>query len=124
MTNILLDVQSEVAKIEKGDLKDLSIIKLLVPETINITLELPRTLLQIKEGGKVRVIMCTDASIESEVDGLFLCTIYNVERLRRGKEEKGLVYGSIGGLQVRIEGKGLHRKVKVGDKLYLGLKIL
>ncbi|MEM2214530.1 MAG: DNA-directed RNA polymerase subunit G [Candidatus Nezhaarchaeales archaeon] len=124
MTNVLLDTQGEVAKIEKSNLKGLNIIKLLTPETVNITLEIPQTLLQIKEGGKVRVIMCTDASIEGEVDGLFLCTLYNVEKIKRGKEEKGLVYGSIGGLQVRIEGKGLHKKMKVGDKVYVGLKIL
>ncbi|MEM0232693.1 MAG: DNA-directed RNA polymerase subunit G [Candidatus Nezhaarchaeales archaeon] len=124
MTNVLLDTQGEVAKIEESNLKGLNIIKLITSETVNITLEIPQTLLQVREGGKVRVIMCTDTSIESEVDGLFLCTLYNVERIKRGKEERGLVYGSIGGLQVRIEGKGLHKKMKVGDKVYLGLKIL
>lgn len=124
MTNILLDVQGEVGKIEKSELKGLNIVKLLAPEAVNITLEIPQSLLRIKEGGKVRVVASTDTSIENEVDGLFLCTVYNIERFKRGKEEVGLVYGSIGGLQVRMEGKGLHKKMKVGDKVYLGLKVL
>jgi hypothetical protein len=121
---ILMDVEAEVSKIERGELRDLNIVKFVAQEAINISLEVPRSLIQLKEGGRARLIISTDPSIEHDVDGLFLCTIYNVERAKSGKEGRALVYGSIGGLQVRIEGKGLHKKFKAGDRIYLGIKSL
>ncbi|MHC1637430.1 MAG: DNA-directed RNA polymerase subunit G [Candidatus Nezhaarchaeales archaeon] len=123
MSSILLDIQGEVCEVKRSELKSLSIIKLST-EGVNVTLELPQDLLQIKEKTKIRFVISTNEDIEQEVDGLFLCTIYKVERQKRGKEESTMVFGSIGGLQVRIEGKGLHRKIKMGDKVFIGIEVL
>ncbi|MEM4576817.1 MAG: DNA-directed RNA polymerase subunit G [Candidatus Nezhaarchaeales archaeon] len=127
-SNILLDVQGEVSKIEKSDFKGISVIEVLTPEGIEVKMEVPQQLLQIKENTKVRLLVSMEPSIEQaigqEVDGLFLCTIYGIERYKKGKEERARIYGSIGGLQVRIDGKGIHKKVKMGDKVYVGLKVL
>jgi len=123
-SNALIDVEVEVGKVDRSEPKDLSIVKFVAPETINISLEIPRSLFQLKEGGRARLIISTDPSIEHDVDGLFLCTIYDIEKFKSGKEERALVYGSIGGLQVRIEGKGLHKKFKTGGTVYLGIKLL
>ena len=125
MTNgILMVLEAEVNKIERRGPKDLSIVKLVASEAMSISLEVPRPLLQLKEGEKIRLVISTDPNIEHDVNGLFLCTIYSVEKVKSGKEERVFVYGSIGGFQVRMEGKGLHRKLKMGDKVYLGIKSL
>jgi len=123
MSSILIDAQGEVCKVEKGELRGLNIIKMST-EGVDVTLELPSDILQIKEGMKVRFVVGTNESLEQEVDGLFLCTIYKVERHGRGREEGTMVYGSIGGLQVRIEGKGLYKKFRMGDKVFIGIKVL
>jgi hypothetical protein len=123
-----MDIEAEISEVEGGSLKDLSVVRLVVPGVININLEVPRSLLQVdqvkKEKRKVRLIISTSPDVDCDADGLFRCTIYNIERVKKGKEETTLVYGSVGGLQVRIEGKGLHRKFKIGDKVYLGIKLL
>ena len=124
ISDILMDIEAEISEVEKGSLKDLNIAKFVVPEVVSIDLEVPRSILQIKEKGKARLIISTNPDIEYNVDCLFRCMVYNIEKVKRGKEEKTLVYGSVGGLQVRIEGKGLHRKFKAGDKVYLGIKLL
>lgn len=127
-SNILLDIQGEVSRIEKSEFKGISIIEVLTLEGIEIKMEIPQQLLQIKENTKVRLLISMEPSIEQaigqEVDGLFLCNIYGIEKYKKGKEERTRVYGSIGGLQVRIDGKGIHKKVKMGDKVYVGLKVL
>jgi len=122
--DILMDVEVKVDKVEKSELRDLSVVKFVAPEAINISLEVPRSLIRLKEGERARLLISTDPSIEHDVNGLFLCTIYNIERVKSGKGERALIYGSIGGLQVRIEGKGLHKKFKTGDTVYLGIKLL
>jgi hypothetical protein len=124
ISDILMDIEAEISEVEKGSLKDLNIAKFVVPEVVSIDLEVPRSILQIKEKGKARLIISTNPDIEYNVNCLFRCMVYNIEKVKRGKEEKTLVYGSVGGLQVRIEGKGLHRKFKAGDKVYLGIKLL
>ncbi len=123
-TDILMDIEAEISKIEKSELKNLSVVKFVASETVNVSLEIPRSLLQVKEGGKARLVISTNPSIEQDVNALFLFMIYNIEKVKSGKEERTLIYGSIGGLQVRIEGKGLHKKFKAGDEVYLGIKLL
>lgn len=123
-SDVLMDVEAEISEIEKNELKGLSIVKFVVPEAISISLEVPRSILQIKERRKARLVISTNPDIEYYVDGLFRFTIYSIEKIKSGKEERTLVYGSVGGLQVRIEGKGLHRKFKVGNKVYLGIKLV
>jgi len=122
-SNILMDVEVEVDKVEKSGLKNLSVVKFVAPEAINISLEVPHSLIQLKEGERARLVISTDPGIEHDVNYLFLCTIYNIEKVKSGKGERALVYGSIGGLQVRIEGRGLHKKFKAGDTVYLGIKL-
>jgi len=119
-----MDIEAEISKIEKSELKNLSVVKFVASETVNVSLEIPRSLLQVKEGGKARLVISTNPSIEQDVNALFLFMIYNIEKVKSGKEERTLIYGSIGGLQVRIEGKGLHKKFKAGDEVYLGIKLL
>jgi len=123
-TDILMDIEAEISKIEKSELRNLSVVKFVAPEAVNVSLEIPRSLLQVKEGGRARLVISTNPSIENDVSALFLCMIYNIEKVKSGKEERTLIYGSIGGLQVRIEGKGLHKKFKTGDEVYLGIKLL
>lgn len=123
-SNILMDIEVEVGKVEKSGLKNLSVVKFVAPETINISLEVPQSLIQLKEGERARLVISTDPAIEHDMNHLFLCTIYNIEKVKSGKGERVLVYGSIGGLQVRIEGKELHKKFKAGDTVYLGVKLL
>ncbi len=121
---ILMDVEAEVSKVEKSGSKDLSVVKLITLDGTNISLEVPHPLLQLKGGEKIRLVISTDPNIEHDVNGLLLCTIYSIEKIKSGKEERTFVYGSIGGLQARMEGKGLHKKFKMGDKVYLGIKLL
>ena len=123
MDDVLLDVQGEVYEVGKSELKGLNIIKMST-EGVNVTLELPQDLLQIKERTKIRFIVSTSEDLERDMDGFFLCTIYKVEKHGKGKEESTMIYGSIGGLQVRIEGKGLHKKIRMRDKVFIGIKML
>ena len=125
MSEVIYDVHCQVNEIRASEIKDINIVDLSIEaEGGRITIEMPRNLLPIKEGKRLRIIISRDEGIEKDVDGLFYCTIYKVEKQRKGKEEIGLIYGSIGGLQVRMEAKGLHRKFKAGDKVFLGVKII
>ncbi|RLF07312.1 MAG: hypothetical protein DRJ60_02915, partial [Thermoprotei archaeon] len=58
MDDVLLDVQGEVYEVGKSELKGLNIIKMST-EGVNVTLELPQDLLQIKERTKIRFIVST-----------------------------------------------------------------
>ena len=123
MSEVVYDVHCQVDEIRASEIKDINVVNLRIGEEGGrITIEIPRNLLPIKEGEKLRVIISKDEGIE-DVDGLFYCTIYKVEKQRKGREEVGLIYGSIGGLQVRIEAEGLYKKFKAGDKVFLGVKI-
>ncbi|MCS7140058.1 MAG: DNA-directed RNA polymerase subunit 8 [Candidatus Nezhaarchaeota archaeon] len=123
MEEVLFDVQLEVREVRRGEVKDLDIVRSSA-EGMDVLIELPRNLIQIKEGKHIRLIV-SESEVE-EVDGLFACTIYKVEKQKERKNGFVKVYGSIGGLQVRIEAENeeLQRKIKMGDKVFIGIKVL
>lgn len=122
--DLILEVEGKVNSVERTEVDGVKKVEIFTQDSTKISIEVPSNLLQVNEGDRMRVIMSWNASIEKSVDGLFLCTIYDIERRREGKKERTLIYGSIGGLQVRVEGRGLHKKVELGSKIYLGIKFM
>lgn len=122
MEKVIYEAQGNVDSIKPTEVRGISVIEVSTEHGDTITIELPSDLLKFKEKERVRIIFSKSEDVE-DVDGLFNCVVYKVERHRKGKEERAVIYGSIGGLQVRVHTKSLHRKVKVNDLVLIGVKM-
>ncbi|MDI9619870.1 MAG: DNA-directed RNA polymerase subunit G [Candidatus Nezhaarchaeota archaeon] len=124
MGEVILKLQGKVEEVKESELRRLKTARMSVDGT-SITLEILEDVFPLKSGDAVRFFMSTSSEdIESEVDGLFMCTLYKIEERKEKDEETTVIYGSIGGLKVRIETKDAQVKVEAGDKVYIGLKKL